>query len=149
MVLFCIKLCSCSAKDNNAEKAYCPTAVALHPGAALKAIAGGREINRQPFKGSIGDESRILSEIYYAMPVLPVFDFCSTLFLSYLIVLRQLFLKIAPAVLGRRDRSIRALRKRRSRNETDNFIESISQMVPKGPQMVPTWRLSKKIFFGI
>ena len=55
-----------------------------------------------------------------------------------------MFLISAPAVLGRRDGSIRALPKVRIRNETDNFIESISQMVPRwspdGPrmsQMVP------------
>ena len=54
--------------------------------------------------------------------------------------LRQLLLIPAPAVLGRRDGSIRALRKRRSRNETDNFIELISRWSPDGPQrsqMVP------------
>ena len=54
-------------------------------------------------------------------------------------VLRQLFVILAPAVLGRRDGSIRALRKVRIRNETDNFIESISQMVPRWSPEVPRW----------
>merc|ERR1711906_16393 len=57
--------------------------------------------------------------------------------LRFEFVLRQLFVILAPAVLGRRDGSIRALRKRRSRNETDNFIESISQMVPRWSPEVP------------
>ena len=70
-------------------------------------------------------------------PFLAVFKLLSTLFRYLIFFLRQLFLILAPAVLGRRDGSICALRKRRSRNETDNFIKSISQMVPRGPQMVP------------
>ena len=37
----------------------------------------------------------------------------------------------------RRDGSIRALRKVRFRNEIDNFIESISQMVPRWSPDVP------------
>ena len=78
------------------------------------------------------------------MPVLAVFKHFSNVFLRFEFFLRQLFLVPAPAVLGNRDGSIRALRKVRIRNETDNFIESISQMVPRwspevpdGPQMVP------------
>ena len=58
-------------------------------------------------------------------------------FLIFEFVLRQFFLILAPAALGRRDGSICALRKRRSRNETDNFIESISQMVPRWSPEVP------------
>ena len=61
---------------------------------------------------------------------LPFLKSCSTLFAYFNVLLRQLFLKIARAVLGRRDGSIRALRKVRIRNETDNFIESIAQVVP-------------------
>ena len=38
---------------------------------------------------------------------------------------------------GRLDGSIRAFRKVRIRNETDNFIESISQMVPRWSPEVP------------
>ena len=51
-------------------------------------------------------------------------------FLRFDLFLRQLVFILAPAVLGNRDGSVRALRKVRIRNETDNFIESISQMVP-------------------
>ena len=58
-------------------------------------------------------------------------------FLRFDFFLRQLFLIPAPAVLGNRDGSIRALRRRRSSNETDNFIESISQMVPRWSPEVP------------
>ena len=65
------------------------------------------------------------------------FVVCFRLFFEILLFLRQLFLILAPAVLGRRDGSIHALRKRRSRNETDNFIESISQMVPRWSPEVP------------
>ena len=52
------------------------------------------------------------------------------LFVDMCFFLRQLFLKFVRRCFGRLDGSIRALRKRRSSNETDNFIESISQMVP-------------------
>ena len=51
--------------------------------------------------------------------------------------LRQLFLKFVRRCFGRLDGSIRALRKVRIRNDNDNFIESISQMVPRWSQMVP------------
>ena len=72
------------------------------------------------------------------MPVLPVFDLFSTLFGYLFFFLRQLFSKFVRRCFGRLDDgSIRSLRKVRIRNETDNFIESISQMVPTGPQMVP------------
>ena len=52
------------------------------------------------------------------MPVLAVFSVFVDSFLRLIFVLRQLFLILAPAVLGRRDGSIRALRKRRFRNKT-------------------------------
>ena len=67
--------------------------------------------------------------MYYAMPVLAVFDFFHS-FWIFEFFLRQLFLKFVRRCFGRLDGSIRALRKVRIRNETDNFIESISQMVP-------------------
>ena len=62
--------------------------------------------------------------------------FLSTLF-GYLIFCPQLFLKFVRRCFGRLDGSIRALRKVRIRNETDNFIESISQMVPRWSPEVP------------
>ena len=69
-------------------------------------------------------------------------------FLRFELFLRQLVLIPAPAVLGNQDGLIRALRKVRSSNETDNFIESISQMVPRwspdGPQMQPILRRSRQ-----
>ena len=44
------------------------------------------------------------------------------LFFIFEFILRQLFLRQAPAVLGRRDGSIRALRKRRFRNKTREVV---------------------------
>ena len=70
-------------------------------------------------------------------PFGPFLIFFGDFVLIFDFVLRQLFLILAPAVLGRRDGSIRALRKVRIRNETDNFIESISQMVPRWSPEVP------------
>ena len=61
------------------------------------------------------------------MPVLAVLCLFQRFFLFFIFLyiyiyicffLRQLFLSPAPAVLGRRDGSIRALRKRRFRNKT-------------------------------
>ena len=71
------------------------------------------------------------------MPVLAVFDFVVHPFLIFDFFLRQLFLKFVRQCFGRLDGSIRALRKVRIRNETDNFIESISQMVPRWSPEVP------------
>ena len=51
------------------------------------------------------------------MPVFPLFDLFVR-FIFDIFFVRQLSLKIVPAVLGRRDGSIRALRKRRFRNKT-------------------------------
>ena len=51
--------------------------------------------------------------------------------------LRQRFLKFVRQCFGRLDGSIRALRKIRIRNEIDNVIESISQMVPRWSPEVP------------
>ena len=70
------------------------------------------------------------------MPVL-LFLIFSHSFWIFEFFLRQLFLKFVRRCFGRLDGSIRALRKRRSSNETDNFIESISQMVPRGPRWSP------------
>ena len=75
--------------------------------------------------------------MYYAMPVLAVFDFCSTRFFVIRFFLRHLFLKFVRRCFGRLDGSIRALRKVRFRNEIDNFIESMSQMVPRWSPQVP------------
>ena len=65
------------------------------------------------------------------------FLFFSNGLLRFDFFLRQLVLILAPAVLGNRDGSIRALWKVRIRNETDNLIESISQMVPRWSPEVP------------
>ena len=67
-------------------------------------------------------------------PFYPFLHVFRRFFLIFDFFVRQLFLTNAPAVLGRRDGSIRALRKVRIRNEIDNFIESMSQMVPRGPR---------------
>ena len=58
-------------------------------------------------------------------------------FLRFDFFLRQLFLKFVRRCFGRLDGSIRALRKVRFRNEIDNFIESMSQMVPRWSPEVP------------
>ena len=63
-------------------------------------------------------------------PFYPVLIFFFDSFWIFDFFLRQLFLKFVRRCFGRLDGSIRALRKVRIRNETDNFIESISQMVP-------------------
>ena len=46
-------------------------------------------------------------------------------------------IKFVRRCFGRRDGSIRALRKVRIRNEIDNFIESICQMIPRWSPEVP------------
>ena len=63
-------------------------------------------------------------------PFYPFLIFFFNSFWIFDFFLRQLFLKFVRRCFGRLDGSIRALRKVRIRNETDNFIESISQMVP-------------------
>ena len=56
------------------------------------------------------------------MPVLAVFLFFFDFFFMFEFILRQLFLRQAPAVLGRRDGSIRALRMLRFRNKTREVV---------------------------
>ena len=71
------------------------------------------------------------------MPVFPDFDLFFNSFVIFDFFLRQLVLKFVRQCFGRLDGSIRALRKVRLRNKTDNFIESISQMVPRWSPEVP------------
>ena len=53
-------------------------------------------------------------------PLWPFFTQKNHSFLIFVFCVRQLVLILTPAVLGRRDGSIRASRKRRSRNKTDD-----------------------------
>ena len=66
-----------------------------------------------------------------------LFLICFNSFRIFDFFLRQLVLKFVRRCFGRLDGSMRALRKIRFRNETDNFIESISQMVPRWSPEVP------------
>ena len=68
--------------------------------------------------------------------------FCVCVFLDFVclifdFLLRQLFLILSPAVLGNREGSIRALRKRRSRNEPITSSNLFPRWSPDGPQRSP------------
>ena len=63
-------------------------------------------------------------------PSSPFLIFFFQLFFVYLNLSYDNFSKFVRRCFGGLDGSIRALRNVRIRNETDNFIESISQMVP-------------------
>ena len=77
-------------------------------------------------------------------PFYPFF-ICCPLFFDICFLLRQLFLKFVRRCFGRLDGSLRALRKVRFRNEIDNFIESISQMVPRWSPEVPSGRFGSRV----
>ena len=84
---------------------------------------------RDFYRNSIGD--LLCYACFWQFLIFLLFsDIC---FFSY----KKKIVKFVRRCFGRLDGSIRALRKVRIRNETDNFIESISQMVPRWSPEVP------------
>ena len=135
---FCAAICQATSDALHLAIACVGVGLTIMLGLALMlVIASLKGINSQWIENSIGDllcYARFTRFWFFLFNSFWIFDF----------FLRQLFLKFVRLCFGRLDGSIRALRKVRFRNEIDNFIESMSQMVPRwspdGPQssqMVP------------
>ena len=95
-------------------------------------------LHNSPLKGiGVRDFYQVFIGDFSAMPV---FTRCWSFLIVFWYLIfsyKEKIVRFVRRCFGRLDGSIRALRKVRFRNEIDNFIESMSQMVPRWSPEVP------------